>query len=257
MAIMIPNTFEYPTGFAHQWQIGFQDIASPIMEGIVYLHDDLMALLIGILLFVFWILIRTVTLSRQLYVKANESNIVYPRTLDSHSRNATLLEVVWTLAPSAILLVLAIPSFALLYAIDEVVDPIITLKAIGHQWYWSYECSDYATDINFDSYMVPEEDLQLGDLRLLEVDNRVILPASTHVRVIVTATDVLHSWSIPSLGVKMDACPGRLNQVGLFAVHPGIYYGQCSEICGVNHGFMPICVEIVNLNQYLEYLTHV
>ena len=123
-------------------------------------------------------------------------------------------------------------SFALLYSVDELIDPAITIKAVGHQWYWSYEFSDYATEegeiINFDSYMLPTEDLDKGQLRLLEVDERVVLPINTHIRVIVTAADVLHSWAIPSLGVKLDGCPGRLNQTSLFIKRPGVYYGQCS-----------------------------
>jgi cytochrome c oxidase subunit 2 len=143
---------------------------------------------------------------------------------------------------------------------DEIVDPSITLKAIGHQWYWTYELSDYSENdensIVFDSYMVPEDDLTLGQLRLLEVDNRVVLPIQTHVRVLVTAADVLHSWAVPSLGVKCDAVPGRLNQTSIFLQRPGVFYGQCSEICGVNHGFMPIVVEGVSLDEYITWLSN-
>jgi cytochrome c oxidase subunit 2 len=141
---------------------------------------------------------------------------------------------------------------------DEVIDPAITIKAIGHQWYWSYEYSDYVNEqsefINFDSYMIPTDDLKKGDLRLLEVDNRIKLPINTHVRVIVTAADVLHSWAIPSLGVKADCVPGRLNQTSLFIQRSGVYYGQCSEICGVQHGFMPIVIEAVDLNEYVTWV---
>ena len=130
---------------------------------------------------------------------------------------------------------------------------------MGHQWYWSYEYSDYTTveggeSLNFDSYMIPDDDLTLGSFRLLEVDNRIVLPVNTHIRVLVTAADVLHSWAIPSLGVKVDACPGRLNQVSLFMKREGVFYGQCSEICGVNHGFMPIVVQGVSLEQYIEWI---
>jgi cytochrome c oxidase subunit 2 len=157
-------------------------------------------------------------------------------------------------------MIIAVPSFALLYSMDEIVDPSITLKAIGHQWYWTYELSDYSENdensIVFDSYMVPEDDLTLGQLRLLEVDNRVVLPIQTHVRVLVTAADVLHSWAVPSLGVKCDAVPGRLNQTSIFLQRPGVFYGQCSEICGVNHGFMPIVVEGVSLDEYITWLSN-
>ena len=143
---------------------------------------------------------------------------------------------------------------------DEIVSPTITIKALGHQWYWSYEYSDYVNDnfepINFDSYMIPEEDLEKGQLRLLEVDNHMVIPINTHIRIIVSAADVLHSWAIPSLGIKCDAIPGRLNQASLFVKREGLYYGQCSEICGVNHGFMPIVVEAVNLKYYVNWLSN-
>ena len=139
---------------------------------------------------------------------------------------------------------------------DEIISPTITVKTIGHQWYWSYEYSDYQDEngesINYESYMVPEEDLQEGQFRLLEVDNSMVVPTNTHVRIIVSAADVLHSWAVPSLGVKCDAVPGRLNQTSLFIKREGIYYGQCSEICGVNHAFMPIVIGAVKLPQYVE-----
>jgi heme/copper-type cytochrome/quinol oxidase subunit 2 len=144
---------------------------------------------------------------------------------------------------------------------DEILDPAVTLKVVGHQWYWSYEYSDYTSSegesINFDSYMIPEEDLDtLGQFRLLEVDNRIVLPIITHIRVIVTAADVLHCWAIPSFAMKIDACPGRLNQTSLFIKRAGVFYGQCSEICGVNHGFMPIVVEGVELEDYIQWISN-
>ena len=145
----------------------------------------------------------------------------------------------------------ALPSFALLYSIDEVVDPSLTVKCIGNQWYWSYEYSDFENsigNITFDSYMVPEDELEIGELRLLEVDNRVVVPVNTHIRLLITAADVLHSWAVPSLGVKVDACVGRLNQTSLFILRQGVFYGQCSEICGVGHANMPIVVEAVYLH---------
>jgi cytochrome c oxidase subunit 2 len=152
------------------------------------------------------------------------------------------LELVWTVMPSIILFFIAIPSFSLLYSMDEVIDPSLTIKAIGHQWYWSYEYGDYFADtgkiLSFDSYMLPSSDLEEGQHRLLEVDNPVVLPVDTHIRVLVTAADVLHSWAVPSLGVKSDAVPGRLNQMSIYIKRQGVYYGQCSELCGVNHGFM-------------------
>lgn len=169
----------------------------------------------------------------------------------------TKLEIIWTIIPTIILIFIAVPSFILLYSLDEVINPSVTLKAIGHQWYWSYEYSDYTEEnsINFDSYMITENDLELGQFRLLEVDNRVVLPINTHIRVLITAGDVLHSWAVPSMNVKADAVPGRLNQLTLFIKRPGVYYGQCSELCGVNHAFMPIVIEAVSLWNYSNWLS--
>jgi cytochrome c oxidase subunit 2 len=163
----------------------------------------------------------------------------------------TALEVVWTIVPAVILLIVSVPSFALLYAMDEITKPLFTLKAIGRQWFWSYEYGDsvflnnsrLGWILSLDSYMTLEEDLWVGGFRLLDVDQRIALPVNIHVRLLITSTDVLHSWSVPALGVKLDACPGRLNQTFVFIKRPGTFYGQCSEICGINHGFMPIVVE--------------
>jgi cytochrome c oxidase subunit 2 len=174
--------------------------------------------------------------------------------------HGTIIEIVWTIIPAGMLMLIAVPSFALLYSVDEVVDPALTIKVVGHQWYWSYEYSDYSglteddEGLGFDSYMLSEEDLSRGDLRLLEVDNRVVFPVNTHVRLIVTSSDVLHCWTIPSFGVKMDACPGRLNQARLFVQREGVFYGQCREICGINHGFMPIAVEVLPLESYMSWV---
>jgi len=229
-------------------QIGFQDPATPIMEGIIDLHHEIFFFLIIILISVSWILFRIFWLFSE---KKNPKPIKF-----SHN---TVLEIVWTIIPAIILMVIAIPSFALLYSMDEIIDPAITLKAIGHQWYWSYEYSDYIVSdeksISFDSYMIPEEDLEVGALRLLEVDNRVVLPIKTHIRVIISSTDVIHSWAIPAFGIKVDAVPGRLNQVSLFIQREGTFYGQCSEICGVNHGFMPIVVEAVSLDKFILWIS--
>jgi cytochrome c oxidase subunit 2 len=231
------------------WQLGFQDPATPIMEGIVTLHHEVMAIIIFIGIFVAYLMVRCVQLFRK-EVHPKADRVVH----------GTVLEIVWTITPALILLVIAVPSFALLYSVDEIIEPAVTLKAVGHQWYWSYEFSDYATEdgevINFDSYMIPSDDLEPGALRLLDVDNRVVLPTKTHIRVIVTAADVLHCWGIPSLGIKLDGCPGRLNQTSMFIKRDGVFFGQCSEICGVNHGFMPICVEAVPLDDYVEWISN-
>jgi cytochrome c oxidase subunit 2 len=168
----------------------------------------------------------------------------------------TLLEKIWTYTPALILLAIAAPSFSLLYSIDELTEPKMTVKVIGHQWYWSYELTDLVSKeaVCFDSYMLLAGDLKKGGMRLLEVDNRLVLPVRTNIRALLSAADVLHSWAIPSFGVKMDCCPGRLNQVSLSLDRAGVFYGQCSELCGVNHSFMPICVEVVTLEQYAQWL---
>jgi len=225
----------------------FQDSASPIMEGIVDLHNHIMFYLIMILVFVLYIFFSILKdfFFPFAYPKS-EADLNF-REVILEGRNithGTNLEIVWTILPSVVLLFIAVPSFALLYSMDEVIDPSVTLKAIGHQWYWSYEYSDYVQasgkHISFDSYMVPTEELSFGQFRLLDVDNQVVLPINTHIRVLVTATDVLHSFAVPALGIKIDCVPGRLNQVSAFIKREGIYYGQCSELCGVNHAFMPI-----------------
>ena len=166
----------------------------------------------------------------------------------------TILEIIWTLIPCFILLLIAIPSFSLLYAVEDLNIIESTIKVIGNQWYWSYEIPTRVIDAKFDSVMIPEEDLKLGTLRLLEVDNRIFLPVETQIRMLVTSNDVLHSFAVPSLGVKIDACPGRLNQIAIWIQRMGVYYGQCSEICGINHAFMPIVVEAVSEYEFMEWL---
>lgn len=231
------------------WQMNFQDPASPVMEKIIDLHHDIQFFLIIIIVGVLWMLLRAIWLF-------NETNTRTTRYSFAHH---TCLELIWTIIPTLILILIAIPSFALLYAIDELHNPKITLKVLGNQWYWSYEFSDYIFEsseesLKFDSYMILEEDLKKGQYRLLEVDERILLPERTSIRVLVTSRDVIHSWAIPSLGVKMDACPGRLNQVGIFIRRRGVYFGQCSELCGINHAFMPIVVEAVTLSDYKNWI---
>lgn len=228
-------------------QISFQDPASPLMEGIIDLHNEIFIYLMATLITVTWILIRILML-----FNVNNNHIILYFT------HNTLLEIIWTLTPAFILMIIAIPSFSLLYAMDEIIDPNITLKITGHQWYWSYEYSDYSffnsKSIVFDSYMIPDDDLSSGQLRLLEVDHHILLPILTHIRLLITSTDVIHSWTIPSFGIKVDALPGRLNQLSLFINRLGYFYGQCSEICGVNHGFMPIVVNAVNIKEYINWI---
>jgi len=234
---------------AQPWQFGFQDGGSPSYEGIVELHDDIMFYLILILVGVAWMLMSTIR-----NFNWNHNQIVH-----KYLNHGTVLELIWTISPALVLIAIAFPSFKLLYLLDEVIDPVMTVKAIGNQWYWSYEYSDYldqeGQSIEFDSYLVPESDLEIGDLRLLEVDNRVVVPVDTHIRFIVTARDVIHSFAVPSLGVKLDCIPGRLKQFSLVINREGVFYGQCSELCGVLHGFMPVVIEAVSLEQYLAWLS--
>jgi cytochrome c oxidase subunit 2 len=229
------------------WQIGFQDPASPGFTGIIDLHNNVCFYLVLILGSVFWILSAVI-----FYFNKNTISAKY-------LNHATFAEVVWTISPAFILMLIAVPSFSLLYILDEVISPSMTIKAVGHQWYWSYEYSDYESTsgdaIEFDSYMVPESDLEIGQLRLLDVDNRLNIPVDTHARLVVQSTDVLHDFAIPSLGIKIDACPGRLNQTSLLAEREGTFYGQCSEICGVYHGFMPIALDSLSLEEYLSWLS--
>jgi len=248
LSLFSPFTINFDA--PESWQMLFQDPATPIMEKIIDLHHDILFFLIIVVVFVLWILVRIIALF-------DEDNTKTVRYAFEHH---TLIEQIWTFIPAIILIVVAAPSFALLYTIDEIHEPRITLKVIGKQWYWTYEYSDYVRffdtkeSIVFDSYMVLDEDLTKGSYRLLEVDNRVVLPEQTPIRLLVTSNDVLHSWAVPSLGVKIDACPGRLNQVYLFIKRRGVYYGQCSELCGINHGFMPIVVEVVTKKDYINWV---
>lgn len=247
--LKILNLFISNCDSPEHWQFGMQDPATPVMEGMIYFHNYLAFFLVVICVVVFWMLYVILT---------NFEHSIHPTP--NRFTHSSILEIVWTLIPAIVLLLIAIPSFALLYSLDELVDPVLTLKVIGHQWYWSYEYSDYATleggdTLNFDSYMVPESDLVKGSFRLLEVDNRVVLPINTHIRVLVTSSDVLHSWAVPSFGIKVDATPGRLSQASLFIKREGVYYGQCSEICGVNHAFMPIVVRGTTTNQFISWIS--
>jgi len=239
MKLIYNFLFFYKDGVEPQ-QLSFQDGGSPLCEQVIFFHDNVMFLIIIIVVLVSWILIVAIV------------NKHYYRYLVE----GTVIEIVWTLIPAIILLFVAFPSLQLLYSMDEIVDPSLTIKAIGHQWYWSYEYSDLEGDsIEFDSYMIPTSDLEVGDLRLLEVDNRVVIPVNTQVRVVISGADVIHSFAIPSLGVKADAIPGRLNQASFLIKRPGVYYGQCSEICGSDHSFMPIVVEGVSQEKFINWLT--
>ena len=221
-----------------QW--GFQDAASPLMEELIFFHDHAIIILVMIISLVGYAALSLIlnTYTCRSLVEGQE------------------IETIWTIIPAIILIFLALPSLRLLYLLDEVGDCSLTVKSIGHQWYWSYEYSDFL-NIEFDSYIVPTNELERGDFRLLEVDHRVVLPTQTDIRVLVTSADVIHSWTVPSLGIKADAVPGRLNQLRFYVKYPGVFYGQCSEICGANHSFIPIVVEAVPLKNFMEWVVHV
>nr|ALO70570.1 cytochrome c oxidase subunit 2 [Eusphalerum torquatum] len=165
-----------------------------------------------------------------------------------------LIELIWTILPALTLIFIALPSLRLLYLLDEINNPLISIKTIGHQWYWSYEYTDFK-NIEFDSYMIPDNEMNKWNFRVLDVDNRIVIPFNSQIRMMVTAADVLHSWTIPSLSVKIDATPGRLNQINFFTNRTGIYYGQCSEICGANHSFMPIVMESISPNYFIKWIS--
>nr|ASN65939.1 cytochrome c oxidase subunit 2 [Metrius contractus] len=218
-------------------KINLQDSSSPLMEQLMFFHDHTMMILTLITLLVSLLML---TLFLNKYV-------------NRFLLEGQLIEIIWTILPTIILIFIALPSLRLLYLLDEISCPSLTLKTIGHQWYWSYEYSDFKM-MEFDSYMKPSAELEMNSFRLLDVDNRVVLPLNSQIRILVTAADVLHSWAIPSLGVKIDATPGRLNQTNFFINRVGIFYGQCSEICGTNHSFMPIVIESVPSNLFINWI---
>nr|YP_007627125.1 cytochrome c oxidase subunit II [Epinephelus fasciatomaculosus]AGG84337.1 cytochrome c oxidase subunit II [Epinephelus fasciatomaculosus] len=218
---------------AHPTQLGLQDAASPVMEELLHFHDHALMIVFLISTLVLYIMVAMVS-----------TKLTNKYILDSQE-----IEIIWTILPAVVLILIALPSLRILYLMDEINDPHITIKAMGHQWYWSYEYTDYE-DLGFDSYMIPTQDLTPGQFRLLEADHRMVVPLDSPVRVLVSAEDVLHSWAVPALGVKMDAVPGRLNQTAFITSRPGVFYGQCSEICGANHSFMPIVVEVVPLEHF-------
>jgi cytochrome c oxidase subunit 2 len=225
-------------GAAEPWETGLQPAASSIMERVSSFHNLLLWIITAIVIFVFLLL------AYACWRFAEARNPVPSRR--SHN---TILEIAWTAVPVLILVVIAIPSFKLLYYMDVVPETELTIKATGHQWYWSYAYPDNG-NFTFDAYMIADADLQPGQLRLLETDNRVVVPVGANVRIQTTADDVLHSWAVPQFGIKIDAVPGHLNEMWINVERPGTYYGQCSELCGVNHGFMPIVVEAMPKDRF-------
>nr|QRV62368.1 cytochrome c oxidase subunit 2 [Boreonectes macedonicus] len=218
--------------------LNLQDSASPLMEQLTFFHDHTMMILTMITILVGYLMF----------------SLFFNKYINRFLLEGQTIEVIWTILPAIILIFIALPSLRLLYLLDEISNPWLTLKSIGHQWYWSYEYSDFKK-LEFDSYMIPTNELMENGFRLLDVDNRVVLPFNSQIRIIVSAMDVLHSWTIPSLGVKIDATPGRLNQTNFFMNRPGLFYGQCSEICGANHSFMPIVIESTPTNMFINWIS--
>nr|AGT62672.1 cytochrome oxidase subunit 2 [Aphis gossypii] len=216
-------------------KLSFQNSNSPLMEQLIFFHDHTIFIIIMIM--------STITYMMLFIMKNKFINIKI-------SENQ-MIEFIWTTTPPIILIFIAMPSLHLLYLMDEIKCPILTVKIFGHQWFWSYEYSDFS-NIEFESYMMNE--LNKENFRLIEVDNKTILPFKFNIRLLISSDDVIHSWTIPSLAIKIDAIPGRMNQINLFMNRPGIYFGQCSEICGINHSFMPIQIESINLNKFIYWI---
>nr|AND97160.1 cytochrome c oxidase subunit II [Theopompa sp. FY-2016a] len=218
--------------------LGLQDSSSPLMEHLMYFHDHSMFIITMIVMTVGYLMLA----------------LMINKFMDRHVMDGQFLEILWTILPAVVLVFIALPSLRILYLIDENNNPTLTLKTIGHQWYWSYEYSDFS-NIEFDSYMTPQNEMKSHNIRLLEVDNHTSLPMNTLTRILITSEDVIHSWTVPSVGVKADATPGRLNQATFWFNRPGVFYGQCSEICGANHSFMPIVMESTSTNDFLNWIS--
>nr|YP_010279286.1 cytochrome c oxidase subunit II [Tetrapedia diversipes]UKG21055.1 cytochrome c oxidase subunit II [Tetrapedia diversipes] len=213
----------------------FQDSNSPYADNLIYFHNFTMMMMMIIITFTILIM----------------NNLINNKFLNRFLLKNHLIEIIWTIIPMIILIFICFPSLKILYYTDEILNPYLTIKAIGHQWYWSYEYPEFK-NLEFDSYMLNYENK--NQFRLLDVDNRLITPIKTPIRLISTSTDVIHSWTIPSMGIKIDSIPGRINQTNLFSIRPGIFFGQCSEICGINHSFMPIMLESTSYNIFLKWL---
>nr|AGO50129.1 cytochrome c oxidase subunit II [Kamimuria wangi] len=217
--------------------LSLQDSASPLMEQLTFFHDHALLILIMITTLVSYLM----------------ATLFFNSNIHRYLLEGQTIEVIWTILPAVTLIFIALPSLRLLYLLDEVSSPAVTLKTIGHQWYWSYEFSDFDS-IEFDSYMTPYSEMSEGGFRLLDVDNRAVLPMNAQIRVLVTAADVLHSWTVPALGVKVDGTPSTTKSNKLiYLPGSGLYFGQCSEICGANHSFMPIVIESVSTPAFLSW----
>nr|QYF07836.1 cytochrome c oxidase subunit II [Hypoponera sauteri] len=219
------------------WLLSLQNSNSPIYDMMIFFHDFTMMIMTFITIMIFYIMF----------------SIYFNKFINRNLLQGHTIELIWTIIPMFILIFIAIPSIKILYLTDEINSSNLTIKSVGHQWYWSYEYTNFF-NINFDSYMIPSNDLSLNEFRLLDVDNRCVIPFNYPIRIISTSTDVIHAWTVPSLGIKMDSTPGRLNQSMMYLNRPGIYFGQCSEICGINHSFMPITIESTNMVNFMKWV---
>ena len=224
------------------WQMNFQAAATPVMERVQDFNTLISIIIIAINWFVIGLLIYVLW---RFNAKRNP--------VPSKTTHNTLVEIVWTMVPIIIVVLIVVRSFSLLYYQDRAVNAEMTIKAIGHQWYWTYEYPDHG-DLTFDALMIADEEIKGDQVRLLETDNRIVVPVDTAIRVLVTADDVIHAWTVPPFGIKIDAVPGRLNETWFQAVREGVFYGQCSELCGVRHGFMPITVEVVSKAAFADWI---
>nr|AWN56340.1 cytochrome c oxidase subunit 2 [Pheidole obscurithorax] len=221
------------------WLLSLQDSNSPTYDMMIFFHDFTMIILIFITMLISFMM----------------SSMIYNKMINRYLLQGHTIELIWTIIPMFILIFIAIPSLKILYLTDEIHNNKLSIKTIGHQWYWTYEYSDFI-NIEFDSFMVPTNQLKTNEFRLLEVDNRCILPFNFPIRILTTSMDVIHAWTVPALGIKMDSTPGRLNQTMVLMNRPGLFFGQCSEICGTNHSFMPIVVESTNFLNFKNWLTY-
>nr|YP_009971723.1 cytochrome c oxidase subunit II [Platisus angusticollis]QNG56433.1 cytochrome c oxidase subunit II [Platisus angusticollis] len=215
-----------------------QDSSSPLMEQLSFFHDHTLLILV----------IITVLVGQLMM------NLFFNKFIHRLLLEGQFIEIIWTVLPAITLIFIALPSLRLIYILDEINNPIVTVKAIGHQWYWSYEYSDFK-NIEFDSYMIPINEMKLTNFRLLDVDNRMMVPYESQIRMLISSGDVIHSWTVPALGVKIDATPGRLNQISFSTNRSGLFYGQCSEICGANHSFMPIVMESISPKYFIKWIS--
>lgn len=224
------------------WQIDFQDAASPIMNDLHQFHNFLLVITTAIVLFVVFLI----------------AYVIFRFNAKAHPIPATFthniaIEVIWTVIPIIILIIIAIPSFRILKTAEHSPPADLTIKVVGSQWFWTYSYPDHG-NFEFDSYMIQPADLKPGQIRLLEVDNRIIIPQGAVVKFLITAADVIHSFTVPSLGIKTDAVPGKINQTWTKVDKLGVYYGQCSELCGIKHGFMPIAIEVVSKEEFEQWI---